>query len=88
MPENEPLFILVQTATRVLEDGTRNDKAIFCFSACSLHLVDIVVFNSCNANAYGFGKRYTNDAGLDGKTFFTGSQDFQVKEIEVFKIRD
>jgi hypothetical protein len=29
---------------------------------------------------------YTNDTGLDEFTFFTGSQWFQVKEIEVFEI--
>jgi hypothetical protein len=66
----------------------KKDEAIFCCSNCGLHFVDIVVFNSCAANTYGFGRRYTNDTGLDGKTVFTGSPDFQVKEIEVFEITD
>jgi hypothetical protein len=34
------------------------------------------------------GRAYTNDTGLDGKTVFTGSQCFQVREIEVFEITD
>jgi hypothetical protein len=51
---------------------------------------DICVSDHCNANtgSYGFGHTYTNDTGLDGDTVFTGSQDFQVKEIEVFDITD
>jgi hypothetical protein len=51
---------------------------------------DIGVCDNCNADtttfAKYFGERYTNNTGLDGKTFFTGSTHFQVKEIEVFKI--
>jgi hypothetical protein len=35
-----------------------------------------------------FGKVYTNDTGLNGKTFFTGADKFTVKEIEVFEIAD
>jgi hypothetical protein len=35
-----------------------------------------------------FGKVYTNDTGLNGKTFFTGAESFTVKEIEVFEIAD
>jgi hypothetical protein len=29
---------------------------------------------------------YTSDTGLDGKIVFTGSKNFQVREIEVFEI--
>jgi hypothetical protein len=36
----------------------------------------------------GFGDVYTNDTGLDGATFFTGSRNFKVREIEVFEITD
>jgi hypothetical protein len=54
------------------------------------HFHDIFLFNDCNASTAnrtsGFGTCYANDTGLDGKTFFTGSEDFQVKEIEVFEI--
>jgi hypothetical protein len=35
-----------------------------------------------------FGRSYANDTGLDGKTFFTGSWHFKVKEIEVFELTD
>jgi hypothetical protein len=34
------------------------------------------------------GQSYTNDTGLDGKTFFTGSEYFSAKEIEIFEISD
>jgi hypothetical protein len=49
---------------------------------------EIVVFNECNAhicNSSGLGIAYTNDAGLD-VFVFTGSLNFQAKEIEVFEI--
>jgi hypothetical protein len=52
--------------------------------------LDIGVLDYCTAKAcsptYHFGESYTNDTGLDGMTFFTGSLEFQVKEIEVFEI--
>jgi hypothetical protein len=63
---------------------------------------DIYVSNNCNAcnssnSAYfgynwvvttllEYGGSYINDTGLDGKTVFTGSPDFQVKEIEMFEV--
>jgi hypothetical protein len=49
----------------------------------------IVVSYGCNANTGSctfLGDTYTNDTGLDGYIVFTGSADFQVKEIEVFEI--
>jgi hypothetical protein len=51
----------------------------------------IFVQDNCNSRTDNFGyigRVYTNDTGLDGKTIFTGSQQFQVQEIEVFEIRD
>jgi hypothetical protein len=48
-------------------------------------------YDNCSANAEsytGFGGTYTNDPGLEGETFFTGSEDFTVKEIEVFESAD
>jgi hypothetical protein len=57
---------------------------------CGPDFGDIGVSNICNANTDSntseFGNVYTNDTGLEGKTFFTGSWEFQVKEIEVFEI--
>jgi hypothetical protein len=53
---------------------------------------DIIVFHNCNAKSdsstENSGSLYTNDTGLDGKTFLTGSQAFKVKEIEGFEITD
>jgi hypothetical protein len=47
------------------------------------------VADNWNANTdrctFSFGACYTNDTGLDGNTFFTGSPNSQVKEIEVFQ---
>jgi hypothetical protein len=33
------------------------------------------------------GNTYMNDTGIDGKVFLTGSETFEVKEIEVFEIQ-
>jgi hypothetical protein len=53
---------------------------------------DIHVSNNCNANTnsytYMFGVSYINDTGSDKNRFFTGSQSFQVREIEVFEVSD
>jgi hypothetical protein len=52
---------------------------------------DIVVSDKSNANTRSWtdlSTVYTNDTGLDGNTFLTGSQSFQVKEIEVFEITE
>jgi hypothetical protein len=64
----------------------KKDMAIGCVSNCGPHFYDIRV--SDEPNAYPFGTRYTNNTGLDGMTFFTGSYNFQMKEIEVFQITD
>jgi hypothetical protein len=50
---------------------------------------DMGVWDNCSTNmlsATNLGNAYINDTGLDGDTVFTGSQLFQVKEIEVFEI--
>jgi hypothetical protein len=64
--------------------------AIYCASGLGPVLGNgIAVHDNCNADTYNFtslGVYYTNDTGLDGRTVFTGSYDFQVKEIEVFEI--
>jgi hypothetical protein len=63
--------------------------AICCLSDRGPHFYgSIYVSDNCNANnsATCFGQIYTNDTGLQGNTFFTGSFEFQVKEIEVFEI--
>jgi hypothetical protein len=65
--------------------------AIFCDSARGPCFGDMDVRDNCNANTNSFtelGYTCTNDTGLDGRTFFTGSMNFKVKEIEVFEITD
>jgi hypothetical protein len=51
---------------------------------------DISVSNNCNSNTDShtsfFNNVYTNDTGLDSETFFTGSRNFTVRDIEVFEI--
>jgi hypothetical protein len=50
---------------------------------------DIYLYDKCNVNTdncTSLGNSYTNDTVRNGKTFFTGSQCFQVREIEVFEI--
>jgi hypothetical protein len=68
----------------------KKDEAIYCSSTRGPHFWDIYVSDNCNTNTQRgtrwFGCNYTNDTDLDGKTFFTGSTKFQVKEIEVFEI--
>jgi hypothetical protein len=67
-------------------------EAIYCDSSLGPNFYDISVRDNCNADtgssASSFGCRYANDTGLFGFTFFTGSEDFIVKEIEVFEITD
>jgi phosphopantetheinyl transferase (holo-ACP synthase) len=65
--------------------------AIYCHSNWGPHFRDIYVSHNCNANTDSWtelGNVYTNDTGLNGKTVFTGSLSFQVKEIEVFEITE
>jgi hypothetical protein len=52
---------------------------------------DLAVSDNCNANTKSytnFGESYANDTGLDGNSLFAGSQNFQVREIEIFQIAD
>jgi hypothetical protein len=65
--------------------------AIISFASCGPHFNDIVVCDNCNTVtnlSFSFGVSYANDTRLDDKTFFTGSERFTVKEIEVFEITD
>jgi hypothetical protein len=76
-------------ARRFALKAENEDEAIFCYSVYGPHFIDILVFDNCNANTDSWtelGLNYTNGTRLDGKTVFTGSEQFQVKEIEVFEI--
>jgi hypothetical protein len=67
------------------------DQAICCTMKRGPNFYDVGVLDNCNTNTasftYPFGSHYTNDTGLNGNTFFTGSGRFQVKESEVFEIK-
>jgi hypothetical protein len=69
-----------------------NGRAVNCTSRWGPSFVDITVFDNNNANTDSytryFGSAYTNDTGLRGPTFFTGSEHFKLKEIEVFEVTD
>jgi hypothetical protein len=88
-------------ARRFVLKAEKKDEAICCDSDWGPHFHDIGVFDNCNTNSHSrtytccantksftqfFGDNYTNDTGLNRKTFFTGSEYFRVKEIEVFEI--
>jgi hypothetical protein len=53
---------------------------------------DFCIYKNCNANignyTGSFGNTYTNNTRLNGRTFFIGSEQFAVREIEVFEITD
>jgi hypothetical protein len=53
---------------------------------------DIAVYDQCHStntsHTRGFGGSYHNTTQLDGRTFFTGTERFTAKEIEVFEISD
>jgi hypothetical protein len=70
----------------------RKHQTIFCDSEWGPGFGDDMgVYDNCDANTRSgtaLGTVYTNDTGLDGTTVFTGSFNFQVKEIEVFEIMD
>jgi hypothetical protein len=71
----------------------KKQHAIWCSSSCGPYFPGgIAVLDHCNANTDSFtshfGVVYTNDTGLDGATFFTGSRNFKVREIEVFEVAD
>jgi hypothetical protein len=81
------------SARRFSLKAEKKDKAISCYSdGGPCFCGGVIVKDDCNANADGytryFGYNYTNDTRLDGETFFTGSEKFQVKEIEVFEITE
>jgi hypothetical protein len=69
------------------------DFAIICDSSEGPNFGDIRVHDGYSSDTclycpYNFGRCYTNDTGLYGRTFFTGSGNFTVEEIEVFEITD
>jgi hypothetical protein len=80
------------SARRFALKAEKKVSAMCCRSDSGSIFCDIHVSGSCNTNTSSytslFGFCYTNDTGLNGKTLFTGSPDFQVREMEVFQIKD
>jgi hypothetical protein len=67
----------------------KKQLAMYCYCGWGPSLgAGLAVCDNCNnnENATNLGLAYTNDTGLKGETVFTGSFNFQVKEIEVFEI--
>jgi hypothetical protein len=67
----------------------KKHRAINCHAEKGPDFCDITVYSDCNVNEKSvtrdFGSTYVNDSGL-GPMFFTGSENFMIKEIEVFEI--
>jgi hypothetical protein len=81
-PHNIPARIFALRAEK-------KHQAIWCWSEGGPRFKDIGINNYCNTHTNSWtslGFSYTNDTGLDSKIVFTGSENFQVKEIEVFEI--
>jgi hypothetical protein len=82
------------TAKKFSLKADKKRTAICCDPAFgpTFGVYDLLVADSCNANSnshtMNLGLTYNNYTGLDGKTFFTGSTNFRVKEIEVFEIAE
>jgi hypothetical protein len=81
------------SARRFALKSEMKHQAIYCNSERGPYFgydrPDIAVFDDCNTNTRSFtwlGSCYTNNTGLADKIVLTGSDDFQVKEIEVFEI--
>jgi hypothetical protein len=68
----------------------QSGEAIVCDPDWGPRFHDMDIYNEGNANprsfSDSFGVLYVNDTGMDRKTFFTGSETFAVKEIEIFEI--
>jgi hypothetical protein len=67
------------------------EDAICCDSECGPYFADLYVSGNCSANTDSYtslGNAHANDTGLKGEIVFTGPQNFQVREIEVFEITD
>jgi hypothetical protein len=82
-------------AKRFALKADRKQFAIHCGSGhgptFGCYPPDIAVYTNCHieggaTHTSGFGRTYLNDTGVTDGIVLTGSQKFQVKEIEVFEI--
>jgi hypothetical protein len=81
----------VPTRTLPLKNG-KLGTAIVCDTRCGPSFYDIRVQDNCNTNSesytYNFGRKYLNETGMQGKTFFTVVENFRANEIEGFEITE
>jgi hypothetical protein len=92
------LFILKNPhnipAMRFVLRAKKKNRAIVCDSDCGPCFYDLRISDNCNTNTESFAyfgssyDSYINNTGLDGDIVFTGSKNFEVKEIEVFEMTD
>jgi hypothetical protein len=79
-------------ASKFALKAEEKNAAIHCASSEGPNFRDIGVCGNCNAKAdsstFYFGYSYAEDTRLRGRTFFTCSWKFTVREIEVFEITD
>jgi hypothetical protein len=77
-------------ARRFALNPEKKDWAIMCYSNHGPSFgYDVGVSDNCSANTNNWiylGNNYINDTGREARLVFTGSEHFQVKEIEVFEI--
>jgi hypothetical protein len=69
----------------------RKGRAIYCQALWGPAFDDdFVIRDNCSQRAGSstnrFGRTYVNDTGVDGPLFFTGTEMFTVKEIEIFEV--
>jgi hypothetical protein len=71
-------------------DAEKKGKAIYCDSTRGPCFYGLGVCGDCNTHSRNYvlnwGGCYINDTQLKPNLFFTGSEHFQVKEIEIFEI--
>jgi hypothetical protein len=77
-------------ARRFALKAKQKHRAIICMPGCDPRFWDISIRDHCNEGIHSFtgcfGETYINDTPLAGRTFFTGSNEFTAKEIEVFEV--
>jgi hypothetical protein len=71
--------------------ATKKPVALGCHGNGGPDFCDIIIYSNCNTSTGNFtslGYRFTNDTGKHVPSFLTGSNTFQVEEIEIFEIMD
>jgi hypothetical protein len=79
---------------RFAMESTRKDHVLACSSAYLVWIGSVGAIGlmpDCNAystshnRGFGPGRTFVNDSGHEGNTFFTGSETYTVKEVEIFE---